>query len=407
MQYFTVLAFLAISFTGTPVESILRDPMVRFSILAILCNTLAFVLGALLFSYYLLASLAPLAFNAIASVLAMIYWRLWRYAENTMKERDSNASEQATAHEPASTAVLTRAPTLIQHYYGPNPLKPTQAIPVLILGRYSVQDVLSAYVNSYYPIHSLSSIVIDISVGSQIVYNATIGGALHSVIVRKNAHYVDTTRQLISTSTPTSSVVDASEDGDATLVDIDMALCESVDSQSTDPVQDKTLLNIDTTVSPAGIKPQSASVMPTAPTASSESRKAASAFAPGSRLRLLNTALAPIRAVASSSAKTKKADDAEVAAATKMTPTLAASSLVELTRKAIARAGRSRQTASSPTTACTPETSASGSASSSEGAPSETTEKRKKRRGGKRLPMPIRRQRKREREAAAVAAAAA
>ncbi|RPD52330.1 hypothetical protein L227DRAFT_622216 [Lentinus tigrinus ALCF2SS1-6] len=405
MQYFTVLAFLAISFTGTPVESILRDPMVRFAILAILCNTLAFVLGSLLFSYYLLASLAPLACNTLTSVLAMVYWRLWRYAENTTKERDSNASEQAPAHERASTAIITRTPTLIQRYYGPNPLKRAPAIPSLILGRYSVQDVLSAYANSYYPIHSISSIFIDISVGSQIVYKASVGGALHSIIARKNTHYVDTTRQLISTSTPTSSVVDASEDGDLTLVDIDMTLCESVDSPSTDPVQDKTLLDIDTTVSPAGIKPQSASVMPIAPRTSPESRKAASAFALGSRLRLLNTALAPIRAVASSAAKTKKADDAEVAAATKMTPTLAASSLVELTRKAIARAGRSRQAASSPTTACTPETPASGSASSSEGAPSETTEKRKKRRGGKRLPMPIRRQRKREREAAALAAA--
>ena len=108
---------------------------------------------------------------------------------------------------------------------GPNPVEVAQVTPKLILDRYSVQDILAAYANAYYPIRHLSTIVVDISVGVEVLYTVRVGGATHSVLALENAHYVDTTRQLISNSTPTSAVVD-SEDDEPTSVDLDVTLCE-------------------------------------------------------------------------------------------------------------------------------------------------------------------------------------
>ena len=113
---------------------------------------------------------------------------------------------------------------------GPNPIEVAQVTPKLILDRYSVQDILAAYANAYYPIRHLSTIVVDISVGAEVLYTVRVGGETHSVLALENAHYIDTTRQLISNSTPTSSVVD-SEDDEPTSVDLDVTLCEDSEGE--------------------------------------------------------------------------------------------------------------------------------------------------------------------------------
>ena len=131
MQY-TLLIFLLISFFGTPVETVLRTSLVQQVVLALLAQLAVFVLGTLLFGYYTLVSFAPLAFDTIVQVAKAYLQSQECGSETTVDEpqsvrvcffdvsvgRETHRACQSLHQEAASTAVVLRAPTTMQPFYG-------------------------------------------------------------------------------------------------------------------------------------------------------------------------------------------------------------------------------------------------------------------------------------------------
>ena len=131
MQY-TLLIFLLISFLETPVETVLRTSLVQQVVLALLAQLAVFVLGALLFGYYTLVSFAPLAFDTITQVAKAYLESQGCGTETTMDEpqpvrvsffdvsvgRGTHRVCQSLHQAAASTAVVLRAPTTMQRFYG-------------------------------------------------------------------------------------------------------------------------------------------------------------------------------------------------------------------------------------------------------------------------------------------------
>ncbi|RPD67819.1 hypothetical protein L226DRAFT_564158 [Lentinus tigrinus ALCF2SS1-7] len=161
----------------------------------------------------------------VVDYMHKVAWVIWDSAlcrKSLVSNRTSGPTTQASSGLfPSSTLPLNRI-----HISGPLPLDPV--LPTsLVLHISSDSDLLSAYANAYNPVSSLS--IIEIVNQMPVQLTVLVGGSVHSVVLKADLVYSGNTKQqLVLPSLDVSALCTSSVDGrdEITTADSDTTLCD-------------------------------------------------------------------------------------------------------------------------------------------------------------------------------------